>query len=387
MEPVAQYPHFSEAEYTRRYIAIRALMQAADVAALVVYGSPSYMQGDVHYLTNYATTREAICIFPLEGAPTLFVQMYNHVPTARKVACINDVQWGGTDTAATAANHLHALGLAEKRIGIIGRFPAQHDQTLRTALPKSTLISYGPQLMQLRLIKSAEEIDALRRGAQFCDLAVEALQQQVRPGMVEYELAAIVQGAYLHLGGRNSLHYMATTPMAQPSVCVPAQYQSDRVLAAGDVLITELSASWMEGYPGQILRSFTIASAPTPTYQHLFDVAVEAFQRITQVIHPGATTNDVLDAAQYIHDEGYTIYDDLVHGYGGGYLAPILRTRQTSAHIEPPMVFQENMTIVVQPNIITPDERMGVQVGQLLRITATGVESLHRIPMEFLRCD
>jgi hypothetical protein len=42
------------------------------------------------------------------------------------------------------------------------------------------------------------------------------------------------------------------------------------------------------------------------------------------------------------------------------------------------------MTVVIQPNVITEDERMGVQVGQLVRITRNGVESLHSYPMRFV---
>jgi hypothetical protein len=44
------------------------------------------------------------------------------------------------------------------------------------------------------------------------------------------------------------------------------------------------------------------------------------------------------------------------------------------------------MTVVIQPNIITEDERMGVQVGELLRVTRNGVESLHTYPMRFVQC-
>ena len=38
------------------------------------------------------------------------------------------------------------------------------------------------------------------------------------------------------------------------------------------------------------------------------------------------------------------------------------------------------MCLVVQPNIITRDEKAGVQVGELVRVTASGCESLHRLP-------
>jgi Xaa-Pro aminopeptidase len=214
---------------------------------------------------------------------------------------------------------------------------------------------------------------------------MEALESEVRPGITEHELTAIVEGAYLGLGGKTHIHYMATTPMHNPTVCVPAQHQSNRVIEKGDVLITEISAHY-HGYPGQVLRPFAIGTPPTPQYQRMYDVAVEAFHRIASVIRPGATTDDVLDAGEYIHTAGYSIYDDLLHGFGGGYLPPILRTRRTSARPSGPFTFQENMTVVIQPNVITEDERMGVQVGELVRVTRDGVESLHRYPLRFVLC-
>jgi hypothetical protein len=45
------------------------------------------------------------------------------------------------------------------------------------------------------------------------------------------------------------------------------------------------------------------------------------------------------------------------------------------------------MTIVVQPNVITLGEKEGVQVGEMVRITATGFERMHAAPWGFLRID
>ncbi|HEX9413302.1 MAG TPA: hypothetical protein VF916_07340, partial [Ktedonobacterales bacterium] len=95
---------------------------------------------------------------------------------------------------------------------------------------------------------------------------------------------------------------------------------------------------------------------------------------------------DVLDAAEYIHEAGYTICDGLVHGFGGGMMPPDLRTRRTSATPPQPFMFAENMTLVIQPNIVTLGERAGLQVGELVRVTPSGVESLHRYPMRFVHC-
>ena len=53
--------------------------------------------------------------------------------------------------------------------------------------------------------------------------------------------------------------------MEAPEFCVPHQYHPDRTLRAGDVFVTEISTTFW-GYAGQILRTFTIASDPTPRY-------------------------------------------------------------------------------------------------------------------------
>jgi Xaa-Pro dipeptidase len=84
------YPRFSDAEFARRYALVRTAMQEAGLSALVLHGTAGSYQ-EVQYLSNFLVTREAMLIFPAEGEPTLFVQYYNHVPNARRVAIIADV--------------------------------------------------------------------------------------------------------------------------------------------------------------------------------------------------------------------------------------------------------------------------------------------------------
>lgn len=375
---------FSDAELARRFALTRALMDLEGLAALLVYGNSS-AHSEVQFLSDFRVTREALLLVPTEGEPALFVQYFNHVPNARRVSHVADVRWGGRDTAATVADEITRRGLASQRLGVAGMIPWQRYETLHRALPNATLVDATLPMQRLRLVKSAEELAFLRRGAELSDRAIEALEREVRPGITEHALAAIVEGAYLGLGGQTHIHYMGTTSMHQPSLCVPAQQQSSRRLQAGDVLLTEISAQY-HGYPGQILRPFTIGAPPTAAYQRLYDVAAATFERAAALVRAGATAEVVLDAAEGIHAAGYTICDDLVHGFGGGYLPPVVRTRQTGGTSTPDFTFEENMTIVIQPNVITPDERMGVQVGELVRVTRTGVESLHRYPMRFTRC-
>jgi Xaa-Pro dipeptidase len=384
MDTNTLYPRFSDEEFARRYTRVRAAMAEHDLAALILFGTPG-SDSEILYLSNFPVSREAMLVFPAEGEPTLFVQYYNHVPNARHVAALSDVCWGGPETTTAVADNLRERGRDTQRLGVAGMIPMQRFAALQQALPAATFIDFTKPLLQLRLVKSEEELACTRQGAAFSDLAIAALAQQVRPGITEYELAAIVEGAYLGRGSKTHIHYMATTPMHHPQVCVPAQRLSNRVLEKGDVLITEISAMY-HGYPGQIHRPFAIGAPPTPDYQRLYKVAVEAFSRIANLLRDGTTSEEIVEAGEYIHTAGYTICDGLLHGFGPGTIYPSLRTRRTSARPPQPFIFRENMTVVIQPNVVTEDERMGVQVGELVRVTRTGIESLHHSPMRFLQC-
>ena len=124
----------------------------------------------------------------------------------------------------------------------------------------------------------------------------------------------------------------------------------------------------------------------TPEYVRLHRLALAIYDEVCDAIRPGTSSEEVLDIAEKIHDAGFTVYDDLVHCAVGGVYAPFLRTRRTTRGAGHQFIFEKDMVIVVQPNVVTADAGMGVQVGDMLRVTATGVESFHAVPREILRC-
>jgi Xaa-Pro aminopeptidase len=172
--------------------------------------------------------------------------------------------------------------------------------------------------------------------------------------------------------------------MDAPEMSVPSQYPSDRRLSAGDALTCEVSASYWE-YTAQLLRTFTVAAEPTPLYRELHDVADAAFDAIVARLRAGATAAELVDATGVIEDAGFTIRDDIVHGYVGGYFHPVLGTRSRALTDVPDFTYEAGMTLVVQPNVVTPDERAGVQTGELLLVTDAGVERFHAFERGLLR--
>ncbi len=370
------FPRFSKGELQRRRKAMHEVMEAAGVAHLVAYGSERTGSA-VQWLSEWPVTREAALVVTPGEPLHLLVQHYNHLPNARRIAADSDVEWGGPSTIERLGEILNAQLTEGQRVGVVGPLGHRDHQDLAGSV--GDLVSLDREYQRLRLVKSSEEIERLEVAARLSDQAVEAVAAEARVGMDERRLAAIMESAYLAEGGTNHIHYFASTSMADPDVCVPSQFQSTRRLQAGDILFCEISAAFW-GYAGQVLRSFTIEADPTPLYAGLHMAADAAFDAISAVTHAGTHVRELVEASSVIEEMGFTIYDDLVHGYGGGYLPPVLGTKSRPNLPTPDMVLEEGMALVIQPNVITTDEKAGVQTGQLVVITDDGHRPLHDVP-------
>ncbi len=263
-----EYPHFSDAEYARRIAEVDVLRATAGVDAVVIYGSTAGRHG-LQFLTAFAARQEGYLVASPDEPPALFVQLFNHVPNAREMSVVERVAWGGTDSAATVAQELGRR--AVRRVGLVGAIPYQAHGRLARALPAVEFVDLTSAFRRMRLVKSDEEIAWTRQGAALCDAAMRALVAEARPGMLEFELGALVEYAYGRLGGSHGICFLATAPMSGGGRIVPAQNWSRRPLREGDAILIELSAG-IGGYTGQVLRTIAIGEPPA-AYVDLHSIA------------------------------------------------------------------------------------------------------------------
>ena len=372
------YGRFSDAEYARRREALAGVMQRHGCDALLLAGEQRAFNG-IYWLTGWPTSTEAFAIFVPGERDILFVEHYNHVPNARTLAPDADVRWGERKGASRTIEELQRRGA--RRVGFMGLVAWAKMRQLGDAFD---LVDLGSEYAHLRMRKSDEEIEWLRIGAALSDLGIEALLDGARIGMTERELGALVEREYHALGGSTTIHFIGITSMENPSLCVPCQHHSSRRLQQGDVMFVEFTAQfWDSG--GQVLRTFAVGTEPTPLYRDLYATAEAAFDAITGVLRAGVTAREIVEASGVIEAAGFSTYDDILHGFGGGYWPPVLASRSRPAAPVPDMTLEANMTVVVQPNVITRDERAGVQLGEMVRITPDGFERMHHAPWGFLR--
>jgi len=377
----AEYPRFSNVEMARRRAAVATLLDEAGLDHLIYCGVNRFGSA-VQWLSGWPVTAEAVGVFTPGKPDALFVQYVNHVPLARRLAAPAEVAWGGGSSIAAAIAALEHRGAREGRVGVIG--PMSFEQHGVLAARFGSVANLNRRYVRLRQIKSAEELDWMRIGAALTDRGMIALRDGLRPGLSERDLADLVERSYVALGGANVIHFFGVTSMAAPRLAVPTQFVANRKVARGDAVVAEISAAFWE-HSGQVLRSFAVEADPPPLYRELHAVADAAFDAVAAVLKDGAMPSEAVDAAGVIEQAGFTIIDDLLHGYGGGYLPPILGSHsRPSAHV-PDEPFRAGMTVVIQPNVVTADGNAGVQTGEMVLITATGIEKIHAVPRGFVR--
>jgi Xaa-Pro aminopeptidase len=378
----AEIPRFSDAEMARRRAMVEKALAEAGVDHLVFCGY-NRAGSCVQWLTQWPVTNEAIGVFSPGRPDALYVQHVNHAPLARRFADKAEVvEWGGDSTIRKVIDALTRRGARNNRVAVIGPMPFEQHAALAARFGKIASLNgvYG----RLRAVKSEEELDWLRIGAAFSDAGMTALRDSIRVGASERQLGNAVERAYVSQGGGTGIHYIGTTSMHDSRIGVPLQFTSPRRVEQGDVVVAEITAHFYD-HGGQVLRSFTVGERPTPLYRALHEAADAAFDAIAAVLKHGTTPAQVIAAARVIEDAGFTVIDDLLHGYGGGYLQPVLGSTSRPSGPVPEQPFKAGQTVVIQPNVVTPDGKAGVQTGELVVITERGVESLHTFPRGFAK--
>src|SRR3954468_6103808 len=106
----------------RRRAGLEAVMAERDVAHLLVYSANRFGSA-VGWLTRWPVTREALVVVTPGGRDALFVDFYNHLPNAARIATEADVRPAAPLGIATAVEELRERGGSGRRVGLIGPLP------------------------------------------------------------------------------------------------------------------------------------------------------------------------------------------------------------------------------------------------------------------------
>jgi len=379
-------PRFSAAEMQRRHRAIEALCAEHGVDALLVFGhsgSRRHYQADIHYLTELAPFHESYLLVQPQRTPVLWITHHNHYASARETAStVEDIRRASRTAHVELVGELQARALAKARIGLVGPFFYQELDAVRAALPEASWKDLSLPYRKVRVRKSAEELDFQRKAGAGTDAVMDAIRRAIRPGVEERDLLVLSEEVAWKSGCTPNFLYLNSTPMQASESCVPNQNLSRRKLRAGDVINTELTVSYGM-YSAQLLRPFFLGE-PTPEYARLYTLLKQVHDRLFAAIRAGVSLRELYDITLAFRDAGYTTIDGVLHGFGVDILPPGIGPKFAPPPAD--VVLERDTTVVLQPNPTTPDEKMGMQLGQMGLVTDTGFVPMHASPAEVTVC-
>ena len=337
-----------------------------DAMAIMPGPNMQYFTG-LHF---HLSERPTLAIFPVAGQPALICPAFEATKTQR-----SPIAWqlftyvDGQDPAEVFHAACHALQLDQKRLGLEAykmrvlelRLLEQAAQALACE-PADALVA------QLRLIKDADEIAAMRRAVQIAEQALDDVIDAVRVGLTERQIANLLTQALLQHGAEG----LAFDPLIQsgPNTALPHATAGERVVQSGDALLLDFGVT-VAGYNSDITRTFVMGQTAAEL-KKIYELVKQANLAGRAAARPGVSGQDVDRAARkVIADGGYGPYFTHRTGHGLG----------LEGH-EPPYMVEGNTvpleagnTFTIEPGIYVP-ELGGVRIEDDVLITENGAESL-----------
>ena len=361
---------FTESEYRDRYQRAQAFMDRDGLDALVVSEKNNYwyFSGLISYQLDHIQ-RPQICILPKRGKPLLLVYSNDKakaeaLPWVGEVRAYTDVPF----PREMIAGCVKEMGLGEAKLGFelgddqrLG-FPVNYLSGLTEALPKAEIKDGTAALTEMRIIKSPQEIDFMRKA---CEISVKAYArclQQLRPGMTRRDIAdrlyisMIEEGAHPRHPGFLMLN--AST-----------RYD-DRRYEKGDRMIADFGACY-EGYYGDVTR-MAIFGEPTADHKKDHETACDVIDICFESMKPGTSIAEVSRVAnRELVKRGYEPVDSpkrIGHGIG------MSRAEPPSLNEVEKELYRPGMVLALEPKVRS--EKSAVHLEEDLLITEKGPQFL-----------
>ena len=237
---------------------------------------------------------------------------------------------------------------------------------IRARYPQARIVSAREALTSLRLVKSREEIEAIRRAVSITCEAQRAAMRTIRPGMKEYEIEAVIEYVFTRSGARSTA--FPTMVGSGPNSCVFHYDRNERTIEEGDLVVIDAGAEYGR-YAADITRTLPASGRFTDDQIRLYRAVLRAQGEAKALVRPGSRIRDIHDrAAAVLAEEG--LKERLLHGccHFVGLDAHDVGDRD--------VLLAPGMVLTVEPGVYIPEKEIGVRVEDLFLVTEGGAEQL-----------
>jgi creatinase len=227
----------------------------------------------------------------------------------------------------------------------------------------SAFSDVSKNLMQLRMIKSAEEIEIIKNGARIADLGGEEIIKNIKIGESEIEIA---------IAGRDKMEreiaktypdaeYMDTWVWFQSGVNTDGAHnpKTSRKLVSGDIVSLN-TFPMISGYYTALERTLFVENIDEASLK-AWNANIKVHKRGLELIKPGVKCSDICRELNELFAElGYLHYRTFGYGHSFGLLSHFYgREEGLELREDIDTVLEENMVVSMEPMIMIPEGTPG----------------------------
>ncbi|WP_422731485.1 Xaa-Pro aminopeptidase [Leclercia pneumoniae] len=154
----------------------------------------------------------------------------------------------------------------------------------------ASVTDWRPVVHEMRLFKSPEELEVMRRAGEISALAHTRAMERCRPGMFEYQL----EGEILHEFTRHGARFPSynTIVGGGENGCILHYTENESELRDGDLVLIDAGCEY-KGYAGDITRTFPVNGKFTPAQRAIYDIVLDSLETALTLFRPGTTIQEV----------------------------------------------------------------------------------------------
>jgi Xaa-Pro dipeptidase len=359
-----------EKEYQGRLSKLLQILEQHSLEGILIYSS-LLRRENLRYFTNFNPMEPgALVFFSRQNESVLMVPLSTEKVRAQSSSWVHEIisYEGDIKKIPLTMKKCHI----PKRIGVAGwdYFPLDLVWALQSAFPGMELIDLTPSLHAVRVIKTDPEIKKIQKAAAIADASYKNLINNLKPGIKEYEIVALVEYDIRRAHGEDNFQILASSSGDARAMHPP----TNRTLMDGDLLITEISPQY-EGYFAQICRSIVIG-AVSDDRQKAHDILFRAQQNAMDEVQPGMTASDVAKIQNDVfRQEGFAEYVAEKYTRGRGHGIGLYIDEEPLIAEGNDFELKPGMVIMIHPNTYLPLSGYMV-LGDPVLITEKGGERL-----------
>lgn len=245
-------------------------------------------------------------------------------------------------------------------------------QDWKKMLPKINFIPLN--IRELRMVKDQEEIQRIQKACEIGDLAFQDILKNVKSGMTERELEAIILNSFSKNGATKAS--FETIIASGLRSAMPHGKASDKVINDNEIITCDFGCVY-QGFCSDMTRTFALGEID-PKLIEIHNIVAQAQMNGIKAVKPGIKIGEIDKICRdYITEKGYGQY--FAHGTGHGlgieiHEAPwVIKNEET--------ILKSGMVITVEPGIYIP-ELGGVRIEDDILVTENGYEILTKSPRE-----